>query len=345
MWPDTPWWISSQPSSTRMGGGPAPILSSSNGYADNATSRWLRRWTSAPQVAVDVGDRDVRHPDAGSVVGDPGRQMDALARAEPARGPTSGGAASRMRVRRLDRARVRERRPRPCSGTGSGPCRDQAGTRSATARAAASGAGRSTPPAPASVRAVRRRRRSSGGRRAWASTWCAGPPPRRWTVRVPSPRPERARSHAARPDRHTVVEDDLGEPDAGDVPVRDETGKQMQSSVRVATTGGVEDTFGLEVVAGLGCHHHTEAGERVRDGGCGAAGRGSLLGQRINLSHCCRDRWTRTDAGREGTAPRPERPARTRRRGSPRTGSTPALRRCSCSWPRRPPAAACRPPW
>ena len=47
MVPETPWWMSSQPSSTRIGAGPAPIFSSSQGYSDSAISRWPRGRASA----------------------------------------------------------------------------------------------------------------------------------------------------------------------------------------------------------------------------------------------------------------------------------------------------------
>ena len=63
--PETPWWISSQPSSTRIGGGPAPILSASKWNSGSATSRWSRRWTSARMSALDLVDRHVGDPDAG----------------------------------------------------------------------------------------------------------------------------------------------------------------------------------------------------------------------------------------------------------------------------------------
>ncbi len=68
-------------------------------------------------------------------------------------------------------------------------------------------------------------------------------------------------------DGNPVAQDDLNEPNARDVTVRDDSREQVEPPVRRAPAAGVEHAHGLKRVAGLGCHHNAQTGQGVRDGG------------------------------------------------------------------------------
>jgi len=53
-------------------------------------------------------------------------------------------------------------------------------------------------------------------------------------------------------DRHALVEEDLGEPDAGLVAPRDDPRQQVQPAVGTVAAGRVEDPFGLLGGSGSG---------------------------------------------------------------------------------------------
>ena len=66
------------------------------------------------------------------------------------------------------------------------------------------------------------------------------------------------------PDRHAVLDDDLREPDAGDVAGGDQPGQQPQPAVPVVAGRRVEHPVGLELQRRVLAHDHTDPFEPVR---------------------------------------------------------------------------------
>ena len=83
--PWTPWWMSSQPSGTRMGGGPAADLGALVGMLGQGDAPVVPHEGERSDVGFDLVGGHVGDPDAGPIVGEAGRQP-GRCRVEPGHG-------------------------------------------------------------------------------------------------------------------------------------------------------------------------------------------------------------------------------------------------------------------
>ncbi len=208
-----------------------------------------------------TGGRNVRDPDGRPGVGDPGRQVDAAHRLAHVPHRTVqhrvGGLAVRARHRLgkehhvlvVEQVEV---------GVEPGGVRELDRTEPAPVTKVG-GDGQRGPRAERSERDVRHhvqpQARDPGDPRVLHAA-----------VVVPAfPALVRAQHHAfaAHPDRHAVLDDDLREPDAGDVAGGHDPGQQPQPAVPVAAGRRVEHPFGLELQRRVLAHDHPDPLETV----------------------------------------------------------------------------------
>ena len=252
--------MSSQPSSTRSGGGPAPIFSSSYGYSDSATQRWSRGRASARTSVCtsSTGTYEIQMPGRSSVIA--GRQVHGLALAEPAEVPHR---PVQHRVRRSPvrvRHRLREEH-RVLVGEHAqvGVQVGLVGELHRTEPAPLLEVGRHGEGEPRAERAVR-----DVGHEVQAERRH----PRRARVLDPRvvgaslPAVVRRQDDTAPFDAHrdAVLEHDLDETDAGHVAGGHQARQQVQPAVGRPTAGRVEDAELLQRVARLRRHHDARAG-------------------------------------------------------------------------------------
>ena len=255
--------MSSQPSSTRTGGGPAPIFSSSYGYMDSATQRWSWGRASARMSASasSAGTYEIQIPGRGSV-SPAGRCTVSPSRNQPRSHigrcsiaydglPVGVGhlLGEEDRVLVGEHAQV---------GVETGLV-GELHRAQALPVLEVLGDGERQPRPERAVGDVRHQVPPEARHPGSARVLDAG------VVGAPLPSFVGGEDHAASmdPDGYAVSQLDLGQADPRDVALLDEAREQVEPAVRGAAARRVEHPHGLVRVAGLRCHHDTEPGHRV----------------------------------------------------------------------------------